>query len=91
MNFAIALAHNRIPGVKVNTVAWQNEAGSDPMALARSILEQDPSTATKEAIEKALSNEDLQKQLARNAKAGPPQVPSLIAGLVIGSPEFQRR
>ena len=91
MNFAIALAHNRVPGVKVNTVAWQTEAESDPIALARSILEQDPSAATRDAIGKALSNQDLQKQLAQNAKAGPPQLPSLIAGLVIGSPEFQRR
>jgi hypothetical protein len=33
----------------------------------------------------------LQKQLAQNAKAGAPQVPSLVAGLTIGSPEFQRR
>jgi hypothetical protein len=63
----------------------------DPMQLARYILEQDPSEQTKEAIEKTLNNPDLQKQLAANAKAGPPQVPSLVAGLVIGSPEFQRR
>jgi len=91
MNFALALAHNRVPGVKVDIAQWQTIAGRDPMELARQILEEDPSEQTKMAIEKALNDPDLQKQLAQNAKAGPPQVPSLIAGLVIGSPEFQRR
>jgi hypothetical protein len=91
MNFALALAHNRVPGVKVNIEEWQTLTGKDPMALARSILEQDPSAQTKAAIEKALNDPDLQKQLAENAQAGPPQLPSMIAGLTIGSPEFQRR
>lgn len=91
MNFALALAHNRVPGVKVNIEEWQPIAQKDPMELARSILEQDPTAQTKAAIEKALNDPELQKQLAENAKAGPPQLPSLVAGLTIGSPEFQRR
>ena len=91
MNFALALAHNRVPGVKVNVEGWQTITQRDPMELARSLLEQDPSPQTKAAIEKALNDPELQKQLADNAKAGPPQVPSLIAGLTIGSPEVQRR
>ena len=91
MNFALALAHNRVPGVSVDVARWQPLVEKDPMDLARHILEQDPSAPTKAAIEKALASPDLQKQLAQNAKAGPPQLPSLIAGLVIGSPEFQRR
>src|SRR5581483_5894179 len=91
MNFALVLAHNRVPGIKVNVAQWQAISDRDPMELARDILEQDPSDQTKTAIEKALGDEGLQKQLAENAKAGPPQTPSLIAGLAIGSPEFQRR
>ncbi len=91
MNFALALAHNRIPGVRVDMTDWQGLSQPDPMNLARSILERDPSEQTKAAIEKALGNSDLQNQLAQNAKAGPPQAPSLIAGLTLGSPEFQRR
>jgi len=91
MNFALALAHNRVPGVKVDVAKWQTLTERDPILLARSILDDSPSEQTKAAIEKALNDPDLQKQLAQNAKAGPPQVPSLIAGLVIGSPEFQRR
>jgi len=91
MNFALALAHNRVPGVKIDLLNWQNISARDPLDLARSILEQDPSEQTKSAIEKMLAAKDLQAELAQNAKAGPPQVPSLIAGLSLGSPEFQRR
>ncbi len=91
MNFALALAHNRVAGVTVDTGEWQAETQKDPMELARSILEQDPSPQTQAAMQKMLKDETLQKQLAANANAGPPQLPSLIAGLVIGSPEFQRR
>ncbi|MGC2657553.1 MAG: DUF1800 domain-containing protein [Bryobacteraceae bacterium] len=91
MNFALALAHNRVAGVKVNMAQWRDMTARDPMELARYLLEQDPTEQTKQAILKALSDEDLQKLLAANAKAGPPQTPSVVAGLVIGSPEFQRR
>jgi hypothetical protein len=91
MNFALALAHNRVPGVKVDLANWEVISKRDPMELARLILEQDPSEQTRSAIEKMLSAKDLQQELAQNAKAGPPQVPSLIAGLSLGSPEFQRR
>ncbi len=91
MNFGLALAHNRVAGVKVDTAKWQSPAQSDPLALAGLILARAPSEATREAIEKALDNPDLQKQLTANAKAGPPQLPSLIAGLTLGSPDFQRR
>jgi uncharacterized protein (DUF1800 family) len=91
MNFALALAHNRIPGVKVDLANWESISKNDPMELARMILEQDPSAQTAAAIKKMLSAKDLQAELAQNAKAGPPQIPSLVAGLSLGSPEFQRR
>jgi hypothetical protein len=91
LNFALALAHNRVPGVKLDLTSWQAISKLDPMKLARSILEQDPSEQTKAAIEKMLAAKDLQLELAQNAKAGSPQIASLIAGLSLGSPEFQRR
>jgi uncharacterized protein (DUF1800 family) len=91
MNFALALAHNRVPGIRVDVAQWQTITDRNPMELARQILEQNPSEQTQAAIEKALNDPELQKQLTQNAQAGPPQTPSLIAGLVIGSPEFQRR
>jgi uncharacterized protein (DUF1800 family) len=91
MNFGLALAHNRVPGVKVDTLQWQALTQKDPMELARLILEQNPSDQTTAAIQNALNDERLQKELVANADAGPPQVLSLVAGLTLGSPEFQRR
>jgi uncharacterized protein (DUF1800 family) len=91
MNFALALANNRVPGIKINQDSWQAMVQDDPFRLARYLLDQDPSAATRGAIEKALSDTELQKQLMANAKAGPPRLPSLIAGLTLGSPDFQKR
>jgi uncharacterized protein (DUF1800 family) len=91
MNFALALASNHVPGVKVNESAWQTMAEGDPMALSRYLLTQEPSDATRNAIEKALHDPQLQNQLMQNANAGPPRVPSLVAGLTLGSPDFQKR
>jgi uncharacterized protein (DUF1800 family) len=79
MNFALALANNRIPGVKTDTAAWEEAAQKDPLAVARALLARDPSEQTRSAIEKSLRG------------AGPGQVPSLVAGLALGSPEFQKR
>ena len=91
MNFALALASNHVPGVKVDEDAWQTIVRKDPIDLARLLLEQDPTDATRNAIQKALSDTELQKQLMQNAQAGPPRLPSLVAGLTLGSPEFQKR
>jgi len=91
MNFAIALAHNKLPGVKVDLDLWKELAAADPMNLVRALLLRDPSTQTRDAIQKALNDQALQSQLAEGAKIRQPELPSLVAGLVIGSPEFQRR
>jgi uncharacterized protein (DUF1800 family) len=91
MNFALALANNRVPGVKIDITAWQPLMQKDPIDLARYLLEQDLSPATQGAIEKALNDSEMQKQLMQNAKAGAPRLPSLVAGLALGSPEFQKR
>ena len=91
MNFGLALAHNKVPGITVDVDDWQKVAQNDPMSLAQQILGQAPSEQTKAAILKAFNDPELQKQLAASAKAGPPKSPSLVAGLALGSPEFQRR
>ena len=91
MNFALALAHNHVPGVLVDTSGWQAQLQKTPVSVAQAILDEQPSGATQSAIERMVSNQDTQLQLARNAHAGPPQLPSLVAGLALGSPEFQRR
>jgi uncharacterized protein (DUF1800 family) len=88
MNFALALARNRVPGVKVNVAAWQALAENNPLSLASEILEQSPSDQTKAAIENMLAAPDLQKQNPRNRDR---EKGSLVAGLTLGSPEFQRR
>jgi hypothetical protein len=79
MNFALALANNRVPGVKMDTAAWQTAIEKDPLDLARQLLEQNPSEQTTAAILKNLSG------------ARPQQIASLVAGLTLGSPEFQKR
>jgi uncharacterized protein (DUF1800 family) len=76
MNFALALAQNKVAGVKVDTARW----AADPNEIARTLLYRDLSAATQAAIAAALTG---QKDKA--------PAPGLVAGLVIGSPEFQRR
>jgi hypothetical protein len=56
----------------------------DPSRVARQVLFTDPTAQTREAIAKALSSD-----ANKNAKGTSNQV--LVAGLVIGSPDFQRR
>ena len=74
MNFALQLARNGVPGVKVDASRF----GNDPVQVAKTLLFRNASPQTRAAIEKALDN---QKQ----------KTPALVAGLVIGSPDFQRR
>jgi uncharacterized protein (DUF1800 family) len=75
MNFALQLAQNRVPGVKVDV----SHLGSDPAPAARSLLCRTASLQTEKGMEKAL---DEQKQK---------KTPALVAGLVLGSPDFQRK
>lgn len=76
MNFALALAQNRIPGVKVDTTRFGSEA--DPKAIGRLLTGRDISDQTRAAIQAKMAE---QKDVT----------PALVAGLVMGSPEFQRR
>ena len=73
MNFALALADNRVPGSKVDIDPFEN----DPAAIARRVLFHDPTRQTLDSIQKAL------------AQRAP--TPGVTAGLVLGSPDFQRR
>jgi uncharacterized protein (DUF1800 family) len=83
MNFSLALAQNRILGVKVDVPAWEKLASKDPMVLARQILEQNPGTQTQAAIKKTLASPGQGQR--------PAQLASMVAGLTLGSPEFQKR
>ncbi len=55
-----------------------------PTHTARLMLFTDPTAPTRDAIDKALSD-----QKTKNPKA--PPSPAMVAGLVLGSPDFQRR
>jgi uncharacterized protein (DUF1800 family) len=76
MNFALRFAQNRVAGVRVNT----DEFASDIDEAAERLLSSKPSRQTREAIESALAG-----------RKPSPVTPGLVAGLVLGSPEFQRR
>ncbi len=94
MNFSLALTANRLRGAQVDMDALLNSKGAtDPNAmLDRSIqllLNGEMSTATRDTLEKQLSDPQiLQATLGDPVK----QInAAIIAGLVLGSPEFQRR
>ena len=75
MNFALALADNRVPGSKVEVSRFGSE--NDPAAIARQVLFHEPAQQTLDSIQKALA----QKEPTRE----------MVVGLVLGSPDFQRR
>ena len=72
MNFAIALAQSKIPGVKVDTAQFAGE----PAQIEHKLLSTDASADAQAAIQAGLSGQN----------TGP-----MIAGLTLGSPDFQRR
>jgi hypothetical protein len=80
MNFSLALAQNRILGVKVDVSGWEKLTSKDPMLLSRQILERDPGAQTKAAIKKVAADAKPRTKLG-----------SMVAGLTLGSPEFQKR
>ncbi|HEV1284477.1 MAG TPA: DUF1800 domain-containing protein, partial [Bryobacteraceae bacterium] len=80
MNFALDLTQNKVQGTKVD----QGRFNEDPTHTARLMLFTNPSATTRDAIDKAIA-----EQKSKNPKAAPS--PALVAGLVIGSPDFQRR
>ncbi len=82
MNFAIALVNNRVPGVTLDSKRFEN----DPARAARQVLFADASVATLDSIRSAVAD---QMQKAPNPNA--PTSATMVAGLVLGSPEFQRR
>jgi uncharacterized protein (DUF1800 family) len=80
MNFALDLTQNKVQGTKVD----QARFNEDPAHTARLMLFTNPSAPTRDAIDQAIAD-----QKTKNPKA--PPSPALVAGLVIGSPDFQRR
>jgi uncharacterized protein (DUF1800 family) len=77
MNFALALTQGKLAGISIAPERLGSEA--DPMAIAQQLVASPLSVATRETITKTLEAQSDQKQ------------PALVAGLLLGSPEFQRR
>jgi uncharacterized protein (DUF1800 family) len=80
MNFALQLAQNKVQGVQVEPAKFP----AVPAASARQLLFTNATSQTVSAI-----NKSLEAQKKKNPKEPPSR--GLIAGLVIGSPDFQRR
>ncbi|MEP7352821.1 MAG: DUF1800 domain-containing protein [Acidobacteriota bacterium] len=80
MNFALDLTANRLPGSTVDIGKISSDAQDMSVLLpitARRLLGSDPSPQTIASINKALADKT--------------PTPELVAGLVLGSPDFQRR
>jgi uncharacterized protein (DUF1800 family) len=78
MNFAMSLTQNRVPGVSVNAARF----GDEPASAARLLLPSGASVQTLAAIETALADQQADQVEKR---------PAIVTGLILGSPEFQKR
>ena len=92
LNFALALAANRLAGTQVDLARLVSaEETADPMksvaALSKALLGGELSPETRASIEKRLENRGLP---ADDVPPSNMQLP-MIAGLILGSPEFQRQ
>jgi len=94
MNFSLALAGGKLNGISFEP---QNLLGERPVPedaeraldlLSDALLSGDVSPQTRDTIRKQLTDPEVTRQVARSG--GVPNI-GLMAGLLIGSPEFQRR
>jgi hypothetical protein len=91
MNFAVALAGNRIPGVKVDVARFGDAPDTDRIAAA--LMLTGLSEGARAAIEAGLAAQAGTQNNDGKRPAKPDSVPKplVIAGLMLGSPDFQRR
>jgi uncharacterized protein (DUF1800 family) len=92
MNFALALTAGKVRGVKVDAVQLAGgaqvpaDSSGALSALEAKLLDGEVSKQTHESIvAQAQTQQQGKKQSSRSPEA------SVIAGLLLGSPEFQRR
>jgi hypothetical protein len=94
MNFALQLGTGKLPGTSLDAQALlpgaaPADSGSALAALEAKILAGDVSAQTHAVMEKQLNDPQIsQRKLDDGSRA--PNV-GAIAGLILGSPEFQRR
>ncbi|HET8890376.1 MAG TPA: DUF1800 domain-containing protein [Candidatus Angelobacter sp.] len=94
MNFALQLASGRLPGTSLDPQALiRGPAPEDPAAalavLEQSILAGDVSPQTHAVMQKQLGDPQISQRKLDDADKKPNY--GAIAGLIMGSPEFQRR
>lgn len=94
MNFAVALASNRVAGTRVNleTLAAPGKPSSTSQAVdyyVKLFLHGNVSPQTRATIDQALNDQQL--AMASAEKAGNKINSAKIIGLILGSPEFQRQ
>jgi uncharacterized protein (DUF1800 family) len=99
MNFALSLTAGKVRGVKVDTAQLAGGPPAPDMSLALSTMETkllaaDVSKQTHDSIVAQTQNQNAQGQNMNgqnNALKQKPPDANMIAGLLLGSPEFQRR
>ena len=79
MNFALSLGQNQVPGVKMDAAKF----AGPPADVARQLLF---TSATKQTLD--ILGTALEAEKKKNPQASPN---ALLAGLVMGSPDFQRK
>jgi uncharacterized protein (DUF1800 family) len=98
MNFALGLAAGKIRGIKIDPAARPAAAGASEATpdaqqtlttLENSLLSGDISKQTHDTISKQLEDPKLSQRRLDDPRR-PPNV-AAITGLILGSPEFQRR
>jgi uncharacterized protein (DUF1800 family) len=94
MNFALALGSGKLPGASVDSQALLRgpapaDADAALAALEQSILAGDVSPQTHAVMHKQLSDPKISQRKLDDMAAKPNY--GAIAGLIMGSPEFQRR
>jgi uncharacterized protein (DUF1800 family) len=77
MNFANSLAQGKVNGIKVDTAQFSGDAAT----IERRLLLMAPSADAQSAIQAGIAEQQTQ----------PAQIGPLVAGLTLGSPDFQRR
>jgi uncharacterized protein (DUF1800 family) len=89
MNFALALTSGKVKGVQVNSELVRNDDQQTLATLENSLLAGDVSKQTHDVITARLQDSKISHRKLDDP-ARPPEI-SLITGLLLGSPEFQRR
>ncbi len=89
MNFALALAHNQVPGaqVKLARFAGSAQAAGAGDSMLRLVLGGQVSASTRAALDQALAR---QASSSGRFSASPAAARQLAAALLVGSPDFQR-